>query len=77
MKTVCIVDRIENGIAVLVPDDGSPVREERVEKYPFLASGEAAVYEDGKLRPAEKGEREDRRESNAQRLEKLFRKNKE
>lgn len=71
----CVVDRIEGGVAVLVPDDGSQVLEADVSVFPFLREnmGCTATFRDGKL--AEIRERSVTTD-NRSRLQSLFNKNK-
>ncbi len=82
---ICVVDRVEEGIAVCIPDDGS-------EQIAFPASSFGTVREDDALaltvtvqdgeqtvihvRPATDAEHIDRKQENALRLRRLFDKNK-
>lgn len=82
---ICVVDRVEEGIAVCFPDDGS-------EKITFPVSSFGAVREGNALaltvtvqddkqtvihvRPATDTEHIDRKQENALRLRRLFDKNK-
>lgn len=72
MKKICIVDRIEDGIITLVPDDGSEIIELKAEKYPDLKTGDAVVKTRCRVRPATAEEHPDKTEDNKERLEKLF-----
>ena len=71
-KYTAVIDRIEEGIATLIPDDGTePFNLRLPEGY---AEGQAVVICDGSVRPAEEWERP--RKNNKQRLRDLFNKNK-
>ncbi len=74
MKKICIVDRIEDGIITLVPDDGSEIIELKAEKYPDLKTGDAVVKTRCRVRPATAEERPDRTADAAERLNDLFNK---
>lgn len=71
----CVIDRVEGSIAVLIPDDGSPVFEADVSEYGWVRENMfcTAVFRDGALsgilpRKAES--------DNKSRLERLFEKGK-
>ena len=72
MKKICVVDRIEDGVIVLVPDDGSENIELSAESFPALRVNDAAVYEDGEIRPATADEHQNRMDENRERLRRLF-----
>lgn len=72
MKKVCVVDRIEDGIITLVPDDGSESINLPAEKYPLLKVGDAVVKTRCRVRPATKEEHRDMKEENKNRLKKMF-----
>ena len=72
MKKICVVDRIEDGIITLVPDDGSEIIELKAEKYPHLKTGDAVVKTRCRVRYATPEEHPDKTEDNKERLEKLF-----
>ena len=76
---IYVVDRIEEGIAVLVPDEGGDAVNLPTDILPGIAEGTAvAIGEDGKsLRILTGAERPPEREQNRARLHTLFgRKNK-
>ena len=72
MKKICVVDRIEDGIITLVPDDGSEIIELKAEKYPHLKAGDAVVKTRCRLRYATAEEHPDKKAANKERLENLF-----
>ncbi|MDD6095058.1 MAG: DUF3006 family protein [Clostridia bacterium] len=74
MKKICVADRIEDGVIVLIPDDGTEPVELKAEDYPQIKVNDAVVFENGKVRPAVPGEHEDKREENKERLNRLFKK---
>ncbi len=74
MKKVCVVDRIEDGIITLIPDDGSEIIELKAEKYPDLKTGDAVVKTRCRVRYATPEEHPDKKEDNAKRLNDLFNK---
>lgn len=47
----CVIDRIEDGVIVLVPDDGSPVLEARAALFPDIEENMSctAVFSDSVL----------------------------
>ena len=72
-KKTAVIDRIEEGIATVIPDDGGEIF--TCPAGDDLAEGTAVVIEeDGSVRPALEGERKER--NTKEKLKKLFNKNK-
>ena len=72
-KKTAVIDRIEQGIATVIFDDGSPMLNTRLAED--FHEGETVVIEaDGTVRHAEKAEIPERK--NKERLLNLFNKNK-
>ena len=71
----CVIDRIEGSIAVLIPNDGTPVFEADVSEYGWARENMfcTAVFHDGKLSCILQREAKN---DNKSRLEKLFEKGK-
>ena len=67
-----VIDRIENGIATIIPDDGSDMFTLTVTKE--FSEGQTVIIEDGGIRPANECEKPPR--NNKERLKNLFNKNK-
>ena len=71
-KYTAVIDRIEEGIATLIPDDGSaPFNLALSDEY---SEGQTVVICEGGVRPAEEWEKPMR--NNKQRLKNLFNKTK-
>lgn len=82
---ICVVDRVEEGIAVCFPDDGSEKITFPIFPFGTIREGDAlaltVTVQDGKqtvirLRSATDAEHKDRKEENAMRLRRLFDKSK-
>lgn len=82
---ICVVDRVEEGIAVCFPDDGSEKITFPVSSFGTIHEGDAlaltVMIQDGKqtvihVRPATDTEHTDRKQENTLRLRRLFDKNK-
>ncbi len=71
-KRTAVIDRIEEGIATIIPDDGAEIFTLAVEEGFF--EGQTVVIEENGIRPAEDAEMPPR--NNKERLKKLFNKNK-
>lgn len=72
MKKICVVDRVEDGIITLLPDDGGESIELFAKDHPDFSPNCAVVLENGTARLAKEGEREDKTEQNRERLKRLF-----
>lgn len=72
MKTA-VIDRIENGIATIIPDDGSPIFNTHLSKD-FFEGQTVVVEENGNIRAAD--DTEIPQSDNKEKLNKLFSKNK-
>lgn len=82
---ICVVDRVEEGIAVCLPDDGGKKITFPAAAFGKIREGDALALtvaeRNGRqtvirLRPATDTEHIDQKEQNAQRLRRLFDKNK-
>lgn len=71
-KKTAVIDRIEEGIATIIPDDGSEIFTLPVENGFF--EGQTVIMEENGIRPANEDEKPER--TNSQRLKDLFNKNK-
>ena len=67
-----VIDRIEEGIATIIPDDGSEIFTLTVTEE--FSEGQTVIIEENGIRPAEDAEMPPR--NNKERLKKLFNKNK-
>ena len=73
MMRTAVIDRVEEGIATVIPDDGTPIFETALGEGFF--EGQTVVIEDsGTVRHAEENEIPKR--NNKERLRNLFNKNK-
>ena len=71
-KITAVIDRIDQGIATVIPDDGSPLFTCPLPEGFF--EGQTVILENGTVRPAEDGEIPPR--GNKERLRNLFNKSK-
>lgn len=73
MMRTAVIDRLEEGIATLIPDDGSPIFERSLGEG-FFEGQTVIIEENGEIRRAEENEIPKR--NNKERLQSLFNKNK-
>ena len=71
-KKTAVIDRIEEGIATIIPDDGSEIFTLTVTEE--FSEGQTVIIEENGIRPASECEKPPR--SNKERLKNLFNKNK-
>lgn len=70
----CVVDRVEDGVAVIIPDDGSEIFEASEDKFKLSENMSCtAVFTDGELTDIVPREN---KTNNKDRLNRLFNKNK-